>query len=142
MTIVKNTNGTYTIDTTVLNKATYNLRAVLSINSTTIFDAVTATVLPYTGALAVGVNDIQLTLYNVGGSITEKICQFTDDILYCAIIERLKGLSSTDKAKDTTPYLHFMLTKGQENAACVCGCDGMKAIYNDLKELVNPATCC
>jgi hypothetical protein len=142
MTIVKNTNGTYTIDTTVLNKATYPLRAVLSIDGTTVLDGVTATVLPYTGALTIGVHSVILTLYNVGGSIVEQLCQFTDDTLYCGIIERLKGLSSADRAKDTTPYLHYMLTKGEDNAACVCGCDGMKAIYDDLIELVNSKTCC
>ena len=139
--ITKLPNGTFNIDASPEDKASYSVQASIEIDGTAIITGTTSSVLPYNTILQ-GVQNIKLTLRAVNSTKVTTICYLADDVLYCKILERLASLSQEELSKDSTPALYWMLMSGIENDGCICSCPNLKNIYSDLLEIVNPQKCC
>ena len=139
MTLILNTNGTYTIDLDATIKAQYNLTNVLTIDGVVI---TAATSLPYVHTFTAGVHTVKIYRTSVSGSYEETNCVLTDKDLLCKVINHVKSLPETERYKSQSLYLYYILAAGISNLNCTCQCDDLKTIYTDLSKIIEPCDCC
>jgi len=128
MIFTKNFNGTYTIDLDPSIKSTYTLGTTVKVDTVAV-----STALPYTTSLSLGVHQIDLQLNGSTSIYKEKKCVLTDDDIECQVVTYLAGQTAEERILDNTSYLYYLVKESLVGDGCVCACDSVRKIYDDLK---------